>query len=76
MATSANEGSDLRPGAKVRAGVYVVSHREPAHAQPHQVLIAVPMVLPGCRECNDVRFSFKERLPTPLQEHEFFKVAG
>jgi hypothetical protein len=30
------------------ASIYVVSHYKPAHAVPHEVLIAVSMILPEC----------------------------
>jgi hypothetical protein len=55
------------------AGIYVVSHRDPPHAAPHEVLITVPMmILPKCKACTDVRFSLKSRPPIPIEDHAFF----
>jgi hypothetical protein len=53
-------------------GVYVVSHRNPAHALPHEVAIVIPFVLPKCRHCEDVRFSLKYPAAQPIGENEFF----
>jgi hypothetical protein len=53
-------------------GIYVVSHREPAHAQPHEVLISASTILPKCNECENVRFSLRSYAPQPLEESEFF----
>jgi hypothetical protein len=66
--------ANLRPGTLAPAtGIYVVSHREPAHAQPHEVLIPAGAILPGCKACSDVRFSLKAYAPQPIEENEFFK---
>jgi excisionase family DNA binding protein len=66
--------SDLPAGAKITfAGIYVVSHRDPAHAPAHEVRIAFPMILPKCHICADVRFSL-QRLPIQLiEDNEFFR---
>jgi hypothetical protein len=53
-------------------GIYVVSHYEPPHAQPHEVLIPEFMTLPRCRLCNGVRFSLKSAVPVRIQDHDFF----
>ena len=55
---------NLRPGTLAPAtGIYVVQHRNPAHAQPHEVLIPVGTPLPECRMCTDVRFSLHRSFP-------------
>jgi hypothetical protein len=72
----ARPDSDLPPGTEAPiAGIYVVMHKNPAHALPHEILISAPTVLPECHECNSVRFSLKTPLPTPMEQHEFFKVS-
>ena len=53
-------------------GVYVVSHRHPAHTTPHEVAIVIPFVLPKCRFCDDVRFSLKYPAAQPIEKSEFF----
>jgi hypothetical protein len=53
-------------------GIYVVQHRNPAHAQPHEVLIPKDTLLPKCNFCAEVRFSLKAYAPQPYQESEFF----
>ena len=53
-------------------GVYVVSHRNPHHALPHEVAIVAPLILPKCKRCDDVRFSLKGLLAQPIGESEFF----
>jgi hypothetical protein len=53
-------------------GVYVVTHRNPHHALPHEVAVVVPMILPKCKLCDDVRFSLKGLLAQPIGESEFF----
>ncbi len=64
--------SNLPAGTIVRAGIYVVTHRGSAHTLPHEVAIPTAMALPKCGACEDVRFSRKCDLPTPLGENEFF----
>ena len=54
-------------------GVYVVSHRNPAHALPHEVAIVRPTILPKCSGCSDVRFSLKYPAAQPIRENEFFR---
>ena len=51
--------TDLRVGFYAEPGVYVVSHHDPAHAVPHEVVIEETMLLPQCRFCDDVRFTLK-----------------
>jgi hypothetical protein len=65
---------DLPAGAECPAtGIYVVTHRNPPHALPHEVLIAAPSVLPRCKTCADVRFSLM-RLPVEaIHENEHFR---
>jgi hypothetical protein len=65
---------DLPAGAQCPAtGIYVVTHRNPPHALPHEVLIAAPSVLPRCKTCADVRFSLM-RLPVEaIHENEHFR---
>src|SRR5262249_8597499 len=55
------------------AGIYVVSHDEPAHNPPHEVLVAIPMILPKCKICDNVRFSLKTELPERITENPFFR---
>lgn len=56
-------------------GIYVVSHHNPPHAPPHEVLIAVPMILPKCKICANVRFRLKIPLPERISENLFFRRA-
>jgi hypothetical protein len=63
----------IGPGAIAPAGIYVVSHREPAHAVPHEVTIRAPMILPECNGCAGVHFSRKCDSPTPIEDCEFFQ---
>jgi hypothetical protein len=67
--------SDLPAGAECPVtGIYVVTHRNPTHAGPHEVLIATPAVLPRCKICASVRFSLM-RLPVEaIHENEFFAL--
>jgi hypothetical protein len=68
--------ANLTPGIEAPAtGIYVVSHRSPAHALPHDVLIAVRTILPKCRVCTDVRFSLRMLATQPIEESEFFRYA-
>ena len=68
-ATANLPSSTLAPAT----GIYVVQHRDPAHAQPHEVLIPVGTPLPECRIYADVRFSLKAYAPQPFTENEFFR---
>jgi hypothetical protein len=54
-------------------GVYVVSHRNPAHTVPHEVSIVVPMILPHCKVCGDLRYSLKALPAEPIRDNEFFR---
>ena len=67
---------DLPAGAECPVtGIYAVTHRNPPHALPHEVLIAAPSVLPRCKTCADVRFSLM-RLPVEaIHENEHFRDA-
>jgi hypothetical protein len=56
------------------AGVYVVSHANPSHAAPHEVLIAYRIKLPGCNACAGARFSFKAPQPELIRDNEFFRL--
>jgi hypothetical protein len=65
--------ANLLPGTGAPAtGIYVVTHRDPAHAQPHEVLIPAETPLPDCRLCSGVTFSLKAYAPQPYAENEFF----
>ena len=65
--------ANLTPGTLAPAtGIYVVSHKSPAHALPHEVLIDEGVVLPNCKACTGVVFSLKSHAPQPLRENEFF----
>jgi hypothetical protein len=67
--------ANLHPGIAAPAtGIYVVSHRMPAHAQPHDVLIPRHMVLPGCLSCSEVRFSLRALATQPIEENEHFRA--
>jgi len=68
-----NEAKNLSPGTMAPAGIYVVTHRDPAHTEPHEVRIAAPMVLPECNTCRRVRFSRKRDITPPIEESEFFR---
>jgi hypothetical protein len=57
-------------------GIYVVAHRNPAHALPHDVLISSGMILPHCSICFDVRFSLRGLDTPPIEECEFFRHAA
>jgi hypothetical protein len=54
-------------------GIYVVSHRSPAHALPHEVLIEAGVRLPRCNACTGVAFSLRSYAPQPIGESEFFR---
>jgi hypothetical protein len=69
-----NETTNLSPCMMAPAGIYVVTHREPAHTIPHEVRIAAPMVLPECNACRRVRFSRRCDITPPIEECEFFRT--
>ena len=63
----------LRPGAPAPAtGIYVVCHKAPTHAQPHEVLITAGTVLPTCNSRTGTIFSLRCYAPQPLAVNEFF----
>jgi hypothetical protein len=64
---------NIQPGAVAPAGIYVVSHRYPSHALPHEVTISASIVLPGCSYCTGVHFSRKCSSPMPIEDCEFFQ---
>jgi len=66
----------MPPGMLAPAGIYVVTHRDPAHTEPHEVRIAAPMVLPECNICGRVRFSRKGDISPPIEDCEFFRLAS
>jgi|SRR5215468_5445930 len=79
MAAGVNENCDthnMPPGVVAPAGIYVVTHRDPAHAVPHEVRIAAPMVLPECNICRRVQFSRKRDITPPIEDCEFFPLAA
>jgi hypothetical protein len=53
-------------------GIYVVSHRNPAHAQPHEVRVSRLMILPECTICAGVRFSLRGDIVQAIEDNEFF----
>ena len=61
---------DLPAGHQAEPGIYVVSHHEPAHIVPHEVLVEEPILLPACRLCANVRYSLKSALPQRINEHQ------
>jgi hypothetical protein len=65
---------DLAAGSECPAtGIYVVSHHDPEHAPPHEVLIVAPFIFPKCKICADVRFSLM-RLPVEvIHENQFLR---
>lgn len=63
---------NLPAGALAPPGIYVVSHRDPAHAVPHEIIIDLPMILPCCRLCRNVRFSQKSSIPQHIEGHDLF----
>ena len=69
--------ANLTPGTIApHAGIYVVLHRNPPHAVPHEVAIVTPAILPKCKLCVDVRFSLKALAAEPIEENEFFRDYG
>jgi hypothetical protein len=62
--------SNLSAGAWAEPGIYVVSHT--VHAISHEVIISRPMVLPHCKVCGNVRFSWKCSLPQEIEASAFF----
>ena len=67
--------ANLQPGTLAPAtGIYVVQHRNPAHAQPHEVLIPASTILPACNVCLGARYSLKAYAPEPYEENEFFRA--
>jgi hypothetical protein len=69
--------ADMPAGREAPAiGIYVVSHHQPAHTMPHDVLIRGGMLLPKCRLCADVRFSLRAAMSQPIEENEFFLDDG
>ena len=66
--------ADLSAGTETpTTGIYVVSHRNPAHAQPHEVRVSRLIVLPKCSGCSDVRFSLQRQLIEEIENCEFFR---
>jgi hypothetical protein len=73
MTTS--QGSNLPAGAQApMPGIYVVSHYQPSHAMPHEIMIPTTMILPKCRDCVGVRFSFRSPPIELIGENEFFRT--
>jgi hypothetical protein len=66
------ETSNLEPGTLARPGIYVVSHFDPAHTTPHEVLIKRGSRLPHCKFCRGGRFSLKSAKPQTIEESFFF----
>jgi hypothetical protein len=66
------EQSNLRAGSLASPGIYVVSHFDPVHATPHEIVIEMEMTLPRCKLCSDVRFGWKCLPPQKIEENAFF----
>jgi hypothetical protein len=66
------EHSNMRAGTLGPRGLYVVTHRDPAHTVPHEVAVFAEMILPSCSACEDVRFSLRAHIH-PIEESEFFQ---
>jgi hypothetical protein len=64
--------SNLLAGSLAEPGIYVVSHLDPVHVAPHEVIIRRPRILPRCKTCSNVRFSRKRLLPQDIEESDFF----
>jgi hypothetical protein len=65
-------GTVFEPGTLAPPGIYVVTHRKPAHALPHELVIVKTIALPRCSACEGVHFSRKCNLPLPIEQSEFF----
>jgi hypothetical protein len=72
VSRSHGESSNLPPGIMALPGIYVVSHYDPAHTTPHEVLIRSNLRLPSCKFCKGVRFSLKSSPPERIEESFFF----
>jgi hypothetical protein len=64
--------SNLSAGSLAEPGIYVDSHRGPAHVVPYEVIIGRPMILPHGKKCGNVRFSRKCSLPRDIEASDFF----
>jgi len=62
----------FEPGRLAPPGIYVVTHRKPAHVVPHELAIVRATALPKCNACEGVHFSRKSDLPPVLEQSEFF----
>ena len=68
--------SHLPAGAFAPAGIYVVSHLDPIHTLPHEILVLTPRLLPSCNHCAGVRFSLKSACPQTVDDNENFALEG
>src|SRR5262249_16844446 len=66
--------SNLSAGELAPPGIYVVVHHDPPHLTPHEILIETPTILPRCKSCFDVRYSFKAPLPPPLEHGDVLRA--
>jgi hypothetical protein len=64
---------NLPAGSWALTGVYVVSHFEPTHAIPHEIVVRTETALPQCKLCRNVRFSWKCSATQLIEENAFFK---
>ena len=66
------ERSNLPAGSLASPGIYIVSHFDPAHATPHEIVIEAEIILPRCKFCSNVRFSWKCLPAQKIEENAFF----
>jgi len=66
------ERLNLPAGSIASPGIYIVSHLDPTHATPHEIVIGTEMTLPRCQLCSNVRFSWKCLPPQKIEENAFF----
>jgi len=64
--------SNLPAGSLASPGIYIVSHIDPIHPTPHEIVIGAEMTLPRCTLCSNVRFGWKCCLPQKIEENAFF----
>ena len=71
---STPQSSNLPAGRVVSfPGIYIVSHLNPAHAVPHDVLIKALTILPKCNSCAGVRFSLRSLPIEWIEDNQFFQ---
>jgi hypothetical protein len=70
--TAPPESPNLPAGSLASPGLYVVSHLDPAHDAPHEIVIRTEMILPHCKMCGGVRFRWKCSAPQMIEDSAFF----